>query len=87
MKIEDKYKIYLARVRLFEPLMNPLQRIQLRQTYFAAVHETLSMVLEIGKLPEDEQQKIYSDIESELNQYFLFYQHLNRDDERTKSEN
>lgn len=45
------------------------------------------MVLEIGKLPEDEQQKIYSDIESELNQYFLFYQHLNRDDERTKSEN
>lgn len=87
MSIEEKYRLYLSRVGLFEPLMNTQQRIQLRQTYFAAVFETLKMVQEIGLLTEDERKEIIEELESELNQYFLFHQHINREDEQAKTEN
>jgi hypothetical protein len=87
MSVEDKYKLYLSRVGLFEPLMNTQQRIQLRQTYFAAVFETLKMVEQIGLLTEDERKEKFAELESELNQYFLFHQHINREDERAKNEN
>lgn len=63
--IEDQYQYYLNKIKLDESQMNPDQKTLLRQTFFAACGQILSLMDDVTVLPEMEQMQ---KIDSMLNQ-------------------
>jgi len=70
--LEHQYQLYLERVALNEKHMHPLQRKQLRQTFFGACGQMLILLRdELSKLEEDKAIDKMQDMINQVSEYFL----------------
>lgn len=71
--IEEQYQLYLQRISLNEKTMHPLQRIQLRQTFFGAFGQALILMRdEVGAIEnEDEAIEVMKNMINQVGQFFL----------------
>lgn len=70
--LEHQYQLYLQRMALSESKMHPLQKIQLRQTFFGASGQMLILLRdELSKLEEEKAMETLQDLINQVGNYFL----------------
>ena len=73
--LEHQYQLYLQRMDLRESEMHPVQRVQLKQTFFGASGQILMLLRnELAELPEDE---AVDQLESMIEQVLAYFQSQN----------
>lgn len=75
--IEHQYQLYLQRISLNEKTMHPLQRTQLRQTFFGAFGQALILMRDgIGSINnEDEAIEVMKDMINQVGNFFISETH------------
>lgn len=72
LSVEYQYQFYLKKMNLNEVGMHPVQRIQLKQTFYGAFGILLElMTSEIASLPEEEAIDVFTNQKKEVSDYFL----------------
>jgi hypothetical protein len=70
--LEHQYQLYLSRMALVEDKMHPVQRLQLRQTFYGAVGQILILLKEdISQFEEDEAIEILQAMLNQVGDFFL----------------
>ncbi len=68
----EQYNLFLERIGLIEEQMHPMQRKQLKETFYAAVVQTLILLKdEISLFPEDVAVPMLESMEEEARTFFL----------------
>jgi hypothetical protein len=74
MNLEHQYQLYLERMGLSEDRMHPVQKMQLKQTFYGACGQMLTLLRdEVGALEEDEAVEAVEALASMLNQVRNFF--------------
>lgn len=69
--LEHQYRLYLERMNLRETDMHPVQRLQLKQTFYGSAGQVLLMLRDdVGKLPDDQAVNVLEDLISQVFNYF-----------------
>lgn len=70
--LENQYQLYLQRVGLNEATMHPIQKKQLKQTFFGAVGQILLLQRdELTKLSDDDGADVLQNMLDEVGNHFL----------------
>ena len=71
INIESQYQLYLKRVNQVESEMHPQQKIQLRQTFYAACGQMLVLFRdEFSTLDEEKAIETFEDLTNEIVVFF-----------------
>lgn len=70
--IESRYLFYLNKVKLKESEMNPIQKIQLRQTFYAAFGVALELLQnDISQIENDDEAiQVLENLKNQVSNYF-----------------
>lgn len=69
--LEHQYQLFLHRMKLSENNMHPQQKIQLKQTFFGAVGQTLILFKdELSNLEEDKAVWVMEDLLKQVSNFF-----------------
>lgn len=70
--LEHQYQLYLKRMELSENKMHPIQKKQIRQTFFGASGQMLILLRdEVSKLEEEEAIHLLQDMLNQVSNFFL----------------
>lgn len=70
--LEHQYQLYLQRVALNEKDMHPVQKKQLRQTFFGACGQMLIMLRDdLTKLEDGKAESTLQDMLNQVGDYFI----------------
>jgi hypothetical protein len=72
MNLDQQYQLYLKRMGLSEDKMHPVQKKQLKQAFYGACGQMLTLLRdEIGALEEDEAVEALASMLNQVRNFFL----------------